>query len=310
MTDFRSGFVGLIGRPNVGKSTLMNRLVGQVVAIATHRAQTTRRRVRGILNRNNCQMIFIDTPGLHLLRKGRPKSAQALNRYMISEARAALAEVDLVLLLVEAQGRGGPDLQEEDHVVLKAVRKTNLPCLLAINKIDALAEKQKLLPLISTYDQMEMFQEIIPLSARTGEGVDRLIQALESRMPQGPQYFPEDMITDEPERLLVAEFIREQVLLHAGQEIPYQTAVDIESFEDLPDRQLVRIHAFIYVQSKSQKGILIGKGGSLIKSIGTASRKSIESLLGCEVYLDLRIKLKKGWSRTPGGLRSVGYKKS
>jgi len=307
MSEFRSGFVALIGRPNVGKSTLMNRLVGQVVAIATHRAQTTRKRIRGIVNRENSQLVFVDTPGLHLLKRGKPRAVQALNRFMIGEARAALSEVDLVLLLVEAQGRGSTEPDDEDRSVLQAIRKSGLPCLLAINKVDVLADKQKLLPLIAAYDQMKMFEELLVISAKTGEGTDRLLDSIESRMRPGPQFFPKDMITDEPERLLVAEFIREQVLLHAGQEIPYKTAVEITSFDEDPDRQMVVIHAFIYVERKSQKGILIGKGGELIKSIGVGARKSIEALLGCQVYLDLRIKVKKGWSRSDAGLKSVGY---
>ena len=299
---FRSGFVALAGRPNVGKSTLLNALVGEEVAITTRRPQTTRRRIRGMLNRDSSQIIFVDTPGIHLWTQA--KSAPSLNKYMLAEARAALGEVDLIVLLVEAAGRGGslePD--DEDRLVLEALEKSGRDCLLCFNKIDLLKQKEKLLPLMEAYDQTGMFGELIPISALKKDGLQRLVAAIESRLPEGPRYFPQEMFTDQPERQLAAEYIRQQVLLQTDQEVPYHSAVEIISFEGDP----VEIHAVIYVERNSQKGILIGKGGKKLKTIGAGARRAIERLLGQRVYLDLRIKVKKGWSRTAAGLRSVGY---
>jgi GTP-binding protein Era len=299
---FRSGFVALAGRPNVGKSTLLNALVGEEVAITTRRPQTTRRRIRGMLNRDSSQIIFVDTPGIHLWTQA--KSAPSLNKYMLAEARTALGEVDLIVLLVEAAGRGGslePD--DEDRLVLEALKKSGRECLLCINKIDLLKQKEKLLPLMEAYNQTGMFGELIPISALKNDGLERLVAAIESRLPEGPRYFPQEMFTDQPERQLAAEYIRRQVLLHTDQEVPYHSAVEIISFEGDP----VEIHAVIYVERNSQKGILIGKGGKKLKTIGAGARRDIERLLGQQVYLDLRVKVKKGWSRSAAGLRSVGY---
>jgi GTP-binding protein Era len=279
--------------------------VGQTVAIATHRAQTTRRRIRGIVNREDCQVVFVDTPGLHLVSA----HGDVLNRYMLEEARAALAEVDVAVLLVEALGRGSMarGVDKEDELALDAMRRARCPRLLAVNKIDLLRKKELLLPLLAAYEATGLFDELIPLSAKTGDGSDRLLDAIASRLPAGPRYFPEDMITDEPERQLAAEFIREQVLLNADKEVPYSTAVEIIGFEEQAEEAGVHIHAVVYVERKSQKGILIGKGGQRLKTIGSAARRSIERMLGCHVFLDIRVKVKRGWSRTSAGLRSVGY---
>jgi len=306
---FRSGFVALAGRPNVGKSTLLNALVGEEVAIITRRPQTTRRRIRGMLNRDTCQIVFVDTPGIHLWTQA--KSTPSLNKYMLSEARAALGEVDLIVLLAEATGRGGslePD--EEDRLVLEALRKAGRECLLCINKIDLLKQKEKLLPLIQAYNQTGMFSELIPISALKNDGLERLVTAIESRLPEGPRYFPREMFTDQPERQLAAEYIRRQVLQQTDQEVPYHSAVEIIAFEEESGSGLIEVHAVIYVERNSQKGILIGKGGKKLKAIGAEARKAISRLLGRRVYLDLRVKVKKGWSRTPAGLRSVGYEES
>ncbi len=313
--DFRSGFAALVGRPNVGKSTLLNCMVGEQLAITTHRAQTTRKRIRGIVHRNRSQIVLVDTPGLHLPKTsdlgGQPKKPAALNQYMDDEARSALMEVDVVIMLVEAQGRGrSPNASREDRMVLDLVRKTSATRLLAINKIDALKNKNELLPMMDVYHAMGIFHEIIPLSAKTGEGVAKLVEVIETYLPSGPRYFPVDMLTDEPERLLAAEYIREQVFLQSDQEVPYSTAVEILSFEEISDRRLVRIHAQIFVERQSQKGILIGQNGSRLKTIGIEARKSIERLLGCKVFLDLRVKHKKAWTKTRAGLRSVGYRDS
>jgi GTP-binding protein Era len=306
---FRSGFVALAGRPNVGKSTLLNALVGEEVAITTRRPQTTRRRIRGMLNRDSSQIIFVDTPGIHLWTQA--KSAPSLNKYMLAEAKAALGEVDLIVLLVEAAGRGGslePD--DEDQLVLEALKNAGRDCLLCINKIDLLKQKEKLLPLMEAYDKTGMFGELIPISALKNDGLERLVEAIESRLPEGPRYFPQEMFTDQPERQLAAEYIRRQVLLHTDQEVPHNTAVEIVAFEEEPGEDLVVVHAAIIVERDSQKGILIGKGGKKLKTIGAGARQAIGRLLGRRVYLDLRVKVKKGWSRSSAGLRSVGYEES
>jgi GTP-binding protein Era len=305
--------VAIAGRPNVGKSTLLNTLVGEEVAIATRRPQTTRRRIRGIVNRDTSQIVFVDTPGIHLWTQA--KAEPSLNKYMLAEAQTALSEVDLIVLMVEAQGRGGslePD--DEDLLVLEAVRQSNRDCLLCINKIDLLKQKKKLLPLMEAYQRTGLFGEMIPISASNGDGLDQLLASIESRIPEGPRYFPLEMITDQPERLLVAEYIRRQVLLLTNREVPYNTAVEIIAFEEESAAgnrsRPIELHAVIFVERDSQKGILIGKGGRKLKAIGTGARLAIERLLGCRVHLDLRVKVKKGWSRTTAGLRSVGYKDS
>jgi GTP-binding protein Era len=306
---FRSGFVALVGRPNVGKSTLMNTLVGEEVAITTRRPQTTRRRIRGIHNRDSSQIIFVDTPGFHLWTQS--KSAPSLNQYMLAEARTALGEADLIVLLVEAGGRGGslePD--DEDRLVLEAVRQAGSDCLLCINKIDLLKQKEMLLPLMEAYEKLKMFGELIPVSALKNDGLDRLVAAIESRLPEGPRYFPQETFTDQPERQLAAEYIRRQVLLHTDQEVPHHSAVEIIHFEEEPGADLIEIHAVIFVERDSQKGILIGKRGNKLKAIGTGARKAIGRLLERRIYLDLRVKVKKGWSRSAAGLRSVGYEDS
>jgi GTPase len=311
---FRSGFIALVGRPNVGKSTLLNRMVGEMVAIVTHRPQTTRSRIRGIVNRPGVQMVFLDTPGIHLppgSRAPEPDSEpkeKAIHRYMAAEAQAALGEVDLNVLLVEAKGRGSrPGYGSEDQLVLDSIRKTGRPTLLAINKIDLIKDKQQLLPLMEAYRDTGLIEDMIPVSALKGDGIDALLSAISSRLSEGPRYFPDEMFTDQPERILAAEFVREQVILHTREEIPFATAVEVLAFEELPERNLVRIHAMIYIERKSQKGILIGKGGQRLKSIGTQARKRIERMLTCRVFLDLRVKVKPDWSKTAGGLRSVGY---
>jgi len=299
---FRSGFAALIGRPNVGKSTLLNSLVGETVAIATHRPQTTRTRLRGIVHRPRAQIVFVDTPGFH-------QREQAINQFMLTEAQAALGDVDLVVLLVEADGRGRePEAEPEDRLVLDALRASHLPALLAINKIDRLADKADLLPVLKAYAGLELFDELLPISALKRDGLDPLLDAIQARLPEGPAYFPEDMITDQPERLLVAEFIREQAILRVGEEIPYSLAVEVETFEDLPGKQpFVGIQALIYVERDSQKGILIGKGGRMLRDIGQAARKRVEGLLQCRVHLELRVKVARRWSHSRGGLKRVGY---
>jgi GTP-binding protein Era len=301
---FRSGFVALIGRPNVGKSTLLNSLVGQVVAITTPRPQTTRGCIRGIVTNPEFQVVFVDTPGMH-------RRERAINRYLLAEAQAAVSEVDLVTMLVDAQGCGGDPLDNlEDQLVLDIIRQAGRPAILAINKIDRLNEKQALLPILQAYAQMNLFADLVPISALSGDGIAQLLAAIVQRLPEGPQLYPSDQITDQPERLLVAEFIREQVILQLGDELPYSVAVVVDTFEEIPERNLTKIRATIYVEHASQKGIVIGKNGRRLKSIGTKARTSIETMHQGSVYLELYVKVSDRWTRSAAGLRKVGYDKT
>ncbi len=285
-----SGFVGLLGRPNVGKSTLLNRILGQKVVITSPRPQTTRNRVAGVLNRGHVQMVFFDTPGVH---KGR----KLMNRYMLKEALACLPDVDVAVFLVDAQSGPHPD----DELLAGHLKKAEVPVVLAVNKVDV------------GRTPAEAFLELVTplsvhrISAVTGEGVEDLLEDLAGRMPEGPAYFPEDMVTDRPERFLAEEFIREKLFELTGEEIPYSVAVTVESWEEKPDRDLVVIHAVIHVERDSQKGIVIGKGGRLIKEVGRRARLDLEAMLGTRVYLDLRVKVDKNWTKDPKALRRYGY---
>ena len=285
--SLRSGFVSIIGRPNAGKSTLLNKLVGQKVAIVTHKPQTTRHRIQGIVNlearkgRPAGQIVFIDTPGVH-----RPGSS--LNRKMMREVQEALENRDLVLLIVDSSQSMGAG----DRFTLDLVKKVNAPVFLLLNKID-LIEKGRLLPLIDRYSKLHSFQEIIPISATKGDGLDLLLDKVTHVLPEGPRYFPKDQVTDQPERFLVAELIREKVLLKTQQELPYATTVRVEQFEESP--KLTRIAAAIYCEREGQKGILIGRGGAMLKRIGSEARREIEALLGGKVFLELFVKVSPGW---------------
>lgn len=298
---FRSGFVALVGRPNVGKSSLLNALVGEQVAISTPRPQTTRTRIRGILHRPRAQIVFVDTPGIHA-------RAHQLNRFMLAEARAALGEVDLAVLLVEARGRGArPEQDPEDRLALEVLARAGVPALLAVNKIDTLPDKRGLLPLMKAYAELGRFEELLPISALKRLGLEPLVQAIETRLSEGPPYFPEDMYTDQPVRSLVAELIREAAMQRVDEEVPYSLAAQVDSFEEVPGKGLVRIEARLFVERESQKGIVIGRAGSRLKQIGVAARAAIERLLERRVYLGLQVKVSAEWSRTAGGLRKVGY---
>lgn len=285
---FRSGFVSIIGRPNAGKSTLLNALVGEKVAIVTHKPQTTRNRIQGIVNvpakkgRPAGQIIFIDTPGVHKPDK------TSLNRKMMQEVRAALEGCDLLLLIVDAAEKFGAG----DQFVLDMVKLAGRPIFLLLNKIDKL-EKTKLLPMISEYSALHDFAQVIPLSALKAKGTDLLIDKVIATLPQGPQYFPKDQITDQPERFLVSELIREKILQLTGQEVPYASAVMIDQFEE--KAKLTRIAATILCERDGQKAILIGKGGLMLKKIGSAARFEIERRLGTKVFLELFVKVRAGW---------------
>jgi GTP-binding protein Era len=292
---FRSGFVSIIGRPNAGKSTLLNALVGEKLAIVTRKPQTTRNRIQGMVNVDRKgkkpaqakgagsagQIVLVDTPGVH-------KPVNSLNRRMMKEVYDALEGCDLLLLIVDASEKFGTG----DKFVLDIVKKSGQPCFLLLNKIDKL-DKQRLLPLIAEYKDRHSFVEVIPISAMKRQGLDMLLDAVVKALPEGPRYFPKDQITDQPERFLVAELIREQVLLATEQEVPYATTVLIEQYEER-DR-LTRIAATIYCERDGQKAILIGKQGANLKKIGTAARFQIERLLNTKVYLELFVKVRPGW---------------
>jgi len=284
---FRSGFVSIIGRPNAGKSTLLNALVGEKLAIVTRKPQTTRNRIQGIVNvdhkgkRPAGQIVLVDTPGVH-------KPINSLNRRMMKEVYDALEGCDLLLLIVDATEKFGTG----DKFVLDIVKKSGQPCFLLLNKIDKL-DKQRLLPLIAEYKERDDFAEIIPISAMKRQGLDTLLDAVVKTLPEGPRYFPKDQITDQPERFLVAELIREQVLLATEQEVPYATTVLIEQYEE--GSRLTRIAATIYCERDGQKAILIGKQGANLKKIGTAARLQIERLLNTKVFLELFVKVRPGW---------------
>jgi GTP-binding protein Era len=297
----RSGFVSIIGRPNAGKSTLLNRLVGQKLAIVTPRPQTTRARIQGIVNvparnrRPAGQIVLIDTPGVH-------KPDSSLNRKMMQEVHEALESRDLVLLIVDAtQKLGGGD-----KYVIDLVKQAGAPTFLLLNKID-LIDKMELLPLIDEYRKLHDFQQIIPISARTGEGLDLLLDTIIAALPEGPQYFPVDQITDQPERFLAAELIREQVLLATREEIPYATTVLVERFEESP--KLTRIAATIYCERESQKAIIIGRGGQMLKKIGTDARRQIELLLATKVFLELFVKVRPGWRESKEFVETLDWRK-
>lgn len=292
---FKSGFIGIIGRPNVGKSTLMNALVGEKLAITTHKPQTTRNRITGIRNCDNGQFIFLDTPGIH-------RADTPLNRSMVTAAVNTFADVELLLLLVDAAS----DLTADDAFILESLNNVSRPVILAINKID-LVKKERLLPLIDRLRHLFPFREIIPLSALNELGIDVLMKALWAHLPEGPRYFPDDMMTDSSERFLAAEMIREKVLLLTHQEIPYSTAVVIDAFREDEARNLIRIHATINVEKKSQKGIIIGKQGAMLRKIGTKARIDMERFFGTRIYLELFVKVSKDWTKNPRMLEEFGY---
>ena len=291
---FRSGFVSLIGRPNVGKSTLLNLLLGQKIAIISPKPQTTRNRILGIKNLPSGQIIFLDTPGIH-------RSGNLLNQSMVRTALATLQEVDVVCLLIEANSPG----HEENDWILENLQKVRKPVFLAINKID-LIPKGNLLSIMERFSQKRPFEQIIPISAVLGEGVDILVRELLKILPEGPRFFPEDMVTDLPERFLAAELIREKVFHLTREEIPYATAVAIEEFKEREEKNLVVIRATIQVERETQKGILIGEKGKRLKEIGRLAREEMEALLGVRVFLELWVKVEKNWRDDPRALRRLG----
>lgn len=293
--DFRSGFVSIVGRPNVGKSTLLNRVLGQKIAITSPKPQTTRNRILGIHNLPGGQILFLDTPGIH-------KAKGRLNRFMVDQALAACADVDLILFLAAADRAAG----EGEAFVLDVLRRGASPVILALNKID-LIPWLELLPLIEGYAAAFPFREIVPISALTGEGVNDLVGILRGYLPPGQRHYPEDMITDLPERFIVAEMIREQVLRLTREEVPYGVAVTVESFTEKPERNLVVIQAVIHVERETHKRIVVGKSGAMIRAMGQAARKDIEKLLGCRIFLELFVRIDRDWTESVRLLREFGY---
>lgn len=295
MGSFKSGFISILGRPNVGKSTLFNRILGEKIAIVTEKPQTTRNRILGIKNVEGAQLIFLDTPGLH-------EGGTELNKRMVKTALTTGRDSDVLLFLTEATS---PPMEEDRQMLERLKGSKGIP-FLVINKID-LVKKEMLLPLMDQYQKLFPFEKIIPLSALQGDGIEILIEEIVRVLPEAPPYFPEDMLTDQTERFISSEIIREKVIQHSYQEIPYATAVVIESFKELAEKNLVVIQATIYVEKESQKKILIGKGGQKLKKIGELSRKEIEAFLEKKVFLELWVKVEKNWTRNPKVLDSLGY---
>jgi GTP-binding protein Era len=292
--SFKSGFVAIVGRPNAGKSTLVNRLVGKKVAIVTPRPQTTRNRIIGILNRDDAQVVLLDTPGIH-------KPANALGRQMMDEVRDALEGLDLLLLIVDAAERPGPD----DRFVLNYLKRYETPVILLLNKIDRIP-KARLLPLMDFYRKEHGFAEIIPISALEGSGVEELLRRVIGLLPEGQPHFPTDQYTDQPERFLAAEIVREKAIGATREEVPHSVAVLVDSFEERG--KLIRIRATLYVEREGQKGILIGKGGGTLKKIGTEARLELEELLGVKIFLELFVKVQKDWRNRPRMVRQLDWR--
>jgi GTPase len=291
----KSGFVAIVGRPNAGKSTLLNALVGAKVSIVTAVPQTTRNRIMGIANRPGAQMVFMDTPGIH-------KPLSRLNERMMSFVRQALEERDLALLIVDASAKFG----KGDEFALGLLKEYAPPAILLLNKIDVIS-KPRLLPLMDRYSKLHNFEEIVPISAKTGDGLEPLVNAVIARLPEGPQYFPPDVYTDQPERFLASEVVREKVIEHTRQELPYVTAVLIDQFEE--SETITRIYSTIVVERESQKPIVIGAGGNLIKQIGTEARMELEKLFPPKVFLGLEVKVEPEWRDNRAVVAALDYRR-
>ena len=293
---FKSGFVTIVGRPNVGKSTLLNRVAGEKVAIVSDKPQTTRNTIKAIVTEEDCQIIFIDTPGIH-----KPKNK--LGEYMVAAAKDTLNGVDAVMLLVEATSSkpGAGELH-----IIEQLSRLKTPVFLVVNKID-LVRKDQILPLIDNYKDKMDFESIIPVSALKNDGIDTLVRELKMVLPEGPKYFPDDMLTDQPERNIAAELIREKILQLLRDEVPHGIGVEVMTFKTREDSCIVDIQANIYCEKDSHKGIIIGKQGAMLKKIGMLSREEIESILGSKVFLELWVKVKPDWRNSSAMLRTLGY---
>ena len=291
----KSGMISIVGRPNVGKSTLTNALVGEKIAIVTNKPQTTRNRICAVLNRGECQYVFMDTPGLH-------KARTRLGEYMVGVVKESVADVDAVMLLIEPIPHvGGPEAE-----LIARIRALGVPAVLVINKIDTV-KKEELLSVMQVYQAECDFQAIVPISAKNGDGVEELLNVLAAFLPEGPQLFPDDMITDQPERQVCAEIIREKLLLCLEKEIPHGTAVELSKFSER-ENGIIDIDATIYCEKASHKGIIIGKNGAMLKKISTLARKDIEALMGTKVFLETWVKVKENWRDNLNFIRDVGYR--
>lgn len=293
----KSGIITICGRPNVGKSTLTNAFVGEKVAIVTNKPQTTRNRICGIKNRGESQFVFVDTPGLHRART-------RLGDYMVNVVKESVSDVDAVLLLVEPI----PNVGEPEKQLIQRVKTLNCPAVLAINKSDTLEQKDKLLEVIQVYSREHDFDAVVPISAKTGQGVEELLNVLEAYLPEGPQLFPDDMTSDQPERQMMAEIMREKLLLLLDKEIPHGTAVEITRFAERDD-EVVEVEATIYCEKNSHKGIIIGKGGSMLKKASTLARIDMERFMGTKVFLKTWVKVKENWRDNPAAIQNFGYVK-
>jgi GTP-binding protein Era len=294
LKEFKSGFVAVIGRPNVGKSTLLNQLVGQKIAIVSDTPQTTRNRILGILTLPDAQILFLDTPGVH-------KPQHKLGEFMVNSAKSALREVDLILFVSDVTESVGPG----ERFILELLKDETTPVVLVLNKVDLLP-KDKLLPIISRYSEFREFAAIVPVSALTGDNTERLLSIIKEALPAGPRYYPEDEVTDQPERLIAAEFIREKIFRLTREEIPHSTAVEVEEMKTRPNGD-VFLRATIYVERESQKGIIIGAKGVMLKEIGQQARLELENIFDSRFFVDLWVKVKKDWRNKEGSLRLFGY---
>lgn len=292
---YKSGFVTVIGRPNVGKSTLINKIIGQKIAITSDKPQTTRSRIQCILTQDDAQIIFLDTPGIH-----KPKFK--LGEYMLKAAEGTLKEVDAIFFVIDATEKFGGG----ERYILERLSATPKPVILVVNKVD-LIEREKILPIIAEYSSRRDFAAVVPISATTGTNIDALLDEAKKFLPEGVQYYPADMVTDQPERLIIAELIREKILHATQDEVPHSIAVDLEELTER-DNGTIFIRATIYVERDSQKGILIGKRGAMLKQVGAAARPEIEMLLGAKIFLDLWVKVKRDWRNSVGALQSFGLK--
>lgn len=295
-TAYKSGFISIIGRPNVGKSTFLNRVIGQKIAIMSDKPQTTRNKIQGVYTTNDSQMVFIDTPGIH-------KPKHKLGDFMMKTATNTLKEVDLILFMINAEegfGRG-------DEFIIEKLKEIKTPIFLVINKIDRIHPDQLML-LIDQYKDLLDFAEVVPISALEGNNVDRLLEQIEKLLPEGPQYYPADQVTDHPERFIVSELIREKVLHLTREEVPHSIAVVIDKIAKRDGKEMIDVMATIIVERDSQKGIVIGRGGTLLKEVGKRSRHDIENLLGSKVFLELWVKVQKDWRNKASNLRELGFK--
>ena len=290
-----SAFIAIVGPPNVGKSTLLNRFLGTKVAIVSPKPQTTRNRILGVYHGEGCQMVFIDTPGIHRTRT-------PLHRSMVASAQAVFSEVDIIAVMIDVRYPEGAEMP----IIFRELKKCGKTALLIINKIDKVSP-EALLPIIESYSRRFPFDAVVPISALTGDGVQVLLRELKTRLSPGPAFFPSDMKTDQTESLLIAEIVREKIFLFSRKELPYSSAVTVQDVRETPGKNLMKVSARIHVESESQKAILIGRKGQMIKKIGQSARKEIERLFGVHTFLDLVVRVQKNWSKDPKALKKLGY---